>query len=494
MVTDGQILPVCLRQVIEPVTTTSTIQSAIFVKPSVLLGYDARDAINPNFGSRECHSHMLCHVWIGENARSNQSEFERREWYWAYQFNNQTIEPWIPIRLVNTRLDAQHKPIALMETNLYKYRTNPLTEFEVDGTIADCYRALGPTVCRGSTMHCVIYTMLLTNYPPMMNPETGMPSGQNWDETHIEYAWSKRDSVFTPQANKSKVLDYPVSLFLRTYQRTTTSTGTEYRSEEIEYEFFEMSTDLPNDGFDVSVCYRSRDWPYLHLAFTVKLNKGNMADSNHLNRKELYDRFLLMLQTAMTPISSTRIHQLEIDHDITSALDTLYVMFLLLGPAPTADPIPSNIPLTTPRPIDQLSVEAAREQLRNPPDHGGLGNIQISSEYIVYVIREMYERANRRRVNIIGHSQGDMTPQWAFRFWSDTRSMVNSMICLAMTNHEIDRQLSDDDLPSWIPARWHFSHGSQVMCALNSFREAFDDQIFYTQIMTCYDNTHYYTA
>ncbi|CAF1053859.1 unnamed protein product [Rotaria sordida] len=378
--------------------------------------------------------------------------------------------------------------------------TNPIEFFlKLKETILDqppknAWQHRGTRLCRGSTMHCVIYTMLLTNYPPMMNPETGMPSGQNWDETHIEYAWSKRDSVFTPQANKSKVLDYPVSLFLRTYQRTTTSTGTEYRSEEIEYEFFEMSTDLPNDGFDVSVCYRSRDWPYLHLAFTVKLNKGNMADSNHLNRKELYDRFLLMLQTAMTPISSTRIHQLEIDHDITSALDTLYVMFLLLGPAPTADPIPSNIPLTTPRPIDQLSVEAAREQLRNPPDHGGLGNIQISSEYIVYVIREMYERANRRRVNIIGHSQGDMTPQWAFRFWSDTRSMVNSMICLAMTNHEIDRQLSDDDLPSWIPARWHFSHGSQVMCALNSFREAFDDQIFYTQIMTCYDNTHYYTA
>ncbi|CAF3723392.1 unnamed protein product [Rotaria sordida] len=246
-------------------------------------------------------------------------------------------------------------------------------------------------VCRGSTMHCVIYTMLLTNYPPMMNPETGMPSGQNWDETHIEYAWSKRDSVLTPQANKSKVLDYPVSLFLRTYQRTTTSTGTEYRSEEIEYEFFEMSTDLPNDGFDVSVCYRSRDWPYLHLAFTVKLNKGNMADSNHLNRKELYDRFLLMLQTAMTPISSTRIHQLEIDHDITSALDTLYVMFLLLGPAPIADPIPGDISLTTPRPIDQLSVEAAREQLRNSQTYKKISD-KDQDEARKYIIDEAQNR------------------------------------------------------------------------------------------------------
>ncbi|CAF1433251.1 unnamed protein product [Rotaria sp. Silwood1] len=96
-------------------------------------------------GSRECHSQMRCHVWIGENALLNRSQYERREWYWAYQFNNQTIEPWIPIRLVNTRLDAQHKPIAVMETNIYKYQTNPLTEFEVDSTIADCYRALGPT-------------------------------------------------------------------------------------------------------------------------------------------------------------------------------------------------------------------------------------------------------------------------------------------------------------------------------------------------------------
>ncbi|CAF1080796.1 unnamed protein product [Rotaria sordida] len=266
-----------------------------------------------------------------------------------------------------------------------------LKETILDQPPKNAWQHRGTRLCRGSTMHCVIYTMLLTNYPPMMNPETGMPSGQNWDETHIEYAWSKRDSVLTPQANKSKVLDYPVSLFLRTYQRTTTSTGTEYRSEEIEYEFFEMSTDLPNDGFDVSVCYRSRDWPYLHLAFTVKLNKGNMADSNHLNRKELYDRFLLMLQTAMTPISSTRIHQLEIDHDITSALDTLYVMFLLLGPAPTADPIPSDISLTTPGPIDQLSVEAAREQLRNSQTYKKISD-KDQDEARKYIIDEAQNR------------------------------------------------------------------------------------------------------
>ncbi|CAF3815325.1 unnamed protein product [Rotaria sp. Silwood1] len=92
----------------------------------------------------------------------------------------------------------------------------------------------------------------------------------------------------------------------------------------------------------------------------------------------------------------------------------------------------------------------------------------------------MYERANRHRVNIIGHSQDGMTPRWALRFWPDTRSMVNNMVGLAPAKHGIDRQLSDDDLSPWIPARWQFAHGSQVMCAFNSFQETFDDQISYT--------------
>ncbi|CAF4068948.1 unnamed protein product [Rotaria sp. Silwood2] len=564
-------------------------------------------------GSRECHRQMRCHVWIGEKPLSSGTGFERREWYWAYEFNNRTIEPWIPVRLVRMHLNAQQKPVILTEMNggsavqltngtyhirllsefiqfsssntqqpiVPKYigsgffrdmpvdqwevcivdkqikrterrvwsfvkpdfqtsadskvnisiplgyvmnasivpndgsmnlefneiisivsfkpkivdtsdffalpqgtfcpnmmpnlvslsdsgiewplrytvrvvtttsrgvRTNPLRlrvdnnadtrrarfdymiddennyetliidyreqiKYVIDQTRGVCkilqgvswpdvnpelnpiefflklketmldqpptntWQYKGTRLCRGSTMHCVIYTMSLDNYPPMISPETGMPSAQNWDETHIEYAWSKRDLILTPQIDKPKILDYPVSLFLRTYQRIATSTGTEYRSEEIEYEFFEMSTDLPNDGFDISVCYRSRNWPYLHLAFMVKLSKGNLADSNHLNRKELYDRFLLMLQTTMAPISSTRIHQLEIDHDITLTADTLYVMFLLLGPTPAADPISGNISLTTPIPTDQLSVEAAREQLRSTINNGNFNiNVQL---------------------------------------------------------------------------------------------------------------------
>lgn len=70
-------------------------------------------------GSKECHSQMLCHVWIGENSLSNQSGFERREWYWAYKFNNETIDPWIPVLLVYTRFDLQHKLIQTTEISMF---------------------------------------------------------------------------------------------------------------------------------------------------------------------------------------------------------------------------------------------------------------------------------------------------------------------------------------------------------------------------------------
>ena len=49
-------------------------------------------------------------------------------------------------------------------------------------------------------------------------------------------------------------------------------------------------------------------------------------------------------------------------------------------------------------------------RLIDPPDYG-LGDIQISDEYIVYGIRTMYQRANHHRLNIIGHFQGGMTPR-----------------------------------------------------------------------------------
>lgn len=222
--------------------------------------------------------------------------------------------------------------------------------------------------CRGLTMHCAIFTTLMNNYPEIVDPVTGSLIGQSWNETHIEYAWSQRDPGITASPNNPTMFDYPVSLFLRTYQILEDSLGTvEYRSEEIEYEFYEMSTDLSIDSFDVSVCYRSLDLPYSHLGFALKSEQANLVDSNHLDRKVLHDRVLSALQTAMKPIKLTRIHQLEIDHGVNTTFDTLFIMFLLLSPAPTTN-------LST----DQPSIEVAREQLRNTINSGNFNiNIQL---------------------------------------------------------------------------------------------------------------------
>jgi hypothetical protein len=61
IVIDHQTRPVCLRQVINlDISHTSTIQSnTLFVKPSVLLGYDGRNQLNPQWGVRELGSSTL---------------------------------------------------------------------------------------------------------------------------------------------------------------------------------------------------------------------------------------------------------------------------------------------------------------------------------------------------------------------------------------------------------------------------------------------------
>ncbi|CAF1433276.1 unnamed protein product, partial [Rotaria sp. Silwood1] len=51
-----------------------------------------------------------------------------------------------------------------------------LKETMLDQPPKNSWQYRGTRLCRGSTMHCVIYTILMPNYPPMINPATGMPS------------------------------------------------------------------------------------------------------------------------------------------------------------------------------------------------------------------------------------------------------------------------------------------------------------------------------
>jgi triacylglycerol lipase len=62
------------------------------------------------------------------------------------------------------------------------------------------------------------------------------------------------------------------------------------------------------------------------------------------------------------------------------------------------------------------------------------GDIQVSTEYVVYAIRTMASESGRK-VAIIGHSQGGLEARWALRWWPDLRHKVSDVIMLATPNH-----------------------------------------------------------
>lgn len=116
--------------------------------------------------------------------------------------------------------------------------------------------------------------------------------------------------------------------------------------------------------------------------------------------------------------------------------------------------------------------------------YAGNDDIQVNGEYVVYAIRTMYHRAGRR-IAIIGHSQGGMVPRWAFRWWPDTRTMVDDQIGIAPSNH-------GSALPqftcrnSCTPADWQQDNRSNFLKALNSVQETFPG-ISYTVISSHFD-------
>jgi pimeloyl-ACP methyl ester carboxylesterase len=101
----------------------------------------------------------------------------------------------------------------------------------------------------------------------------------------------------------------------------------------------------------------------------------------------------------------------------------------------------------------------------------GMGDIQTAAEYVVNAIRLMHERAGHR-ISIIGHSQGGMLPRWAFRFWPDTRAMVDDEIGLSPSNHGT---LDADPvcIPGCAPAFWQQRDVADFIKALNSYQETF---------------------
>jgi hypothetical protein len=113
--------------------------------------------------------------------------------------------------------------------------------------------------------------------------------------------------------------------------------------------------------------------------------------------------------------------------------------------------------------------------------HDGMSDIQVSGEYLVYALRRLYARSDRR-VDVVGYSQGGMVPRWALRFWPGTRKMVDDLVGLSPSNHG-----TVDAIPSCAracaPSFWQQRTGSNFLTALNSRAETFR-RISYSSIYT----------
>jgi len=76
-----------------------------------------------------------------------------------------------------------------------------------------------------------------------------------------------------------------------------------------------------------------------------------------------------------------------------------------------------------------------------------------------------------------------MVPRFAFRFWPDTRAMVDDLIGLGPCNHGTLTSNAICCKQGCSPAIWQESVASNFICALNSYQETFDN-ISYTNIVT----------
>lgn len=114
------------------------------------------------------------------------------------------------------------------------------------------------------------------------------------------------------------------------------------------------------------------------------------------------------------------------------------------------------------------------------------GDIQVAAEHIVFAIRTMHRRTDRK-VAILGHSQGGMSGRWALRFWPDLRSRVSEVIGMAPSNHGTDVLVHCiEGVTQCVPAVWQQGAGSRFIRALNSRAETFAG-ISYTNVYTLLD-------
>jgi hypothetical protein len=116
-------------------------------------------------------------------------------------------------------------------------------------------------------------------------------------------------------------------------------------------------------------------------------------------------------------------------------------------------------------------------------------DIQISAQYLVNGLRREFAMA-RRKVAVIGISQGGLLPRFALTYWPDLRKKVSDVVAAAGTQHgtRLGQGSCSASTPC-APADWQQIAGSRLLRALNSQPDETPGNVSYTTVRSLTDET-----
>lgn len=117
------------------------------------------------------------------------------------------------------------------------------------------------------------------------------------------------------------------------------------------------------------------------------------------------------------------------------------------------------------------------------PD-GAMGDVQVSSEYVVYAVRAI-RSVSGRRVDMLGVSQGGLEERWAAKWWSDVRTDLDDVVMNASPNHGTFAQPTGA-FSHCFASCWQMATGSKFLAALNKGDET-PGSVSYTSTFTDFD-------
>ncbi len=133
--------------------------------------------------------------------------------------------------------------------------------------------------------------------------------------------------------------------------------------------------------------------------------------------------------------------------------------------------------------LDQLGYDVC---VVTYPDRG-LGDQQVSAEYVVNAVHRIYQKTGRK-IEMIGHSQGATMPRWAIKWWPSLQSEISDFVMEAGPNHgtTILGVVPSGALPLEPAAFYQFAPDSKFVAVLNKGDETPGD-IAYTSLYSTTD-------